>query len=166
MKNRKLLLAALIAASCALPLAAAAQSVAATAPAFDLPGTAQPVRLAEMKGKLVYLDFWASWCVPCKQSFPWMNEMQAKYGPQGLVVIGVSVDNKRGDAEAFLKDTPAKFTIAFDTKGDTPKTYAIKGMPSSFLIGPDGKLLLAHTGFKDADKKDIEDKIRAALAKR
>lgn len=158
-------IAASVLFACALPLAASAQQVGQPAPAFDLPGAGKPVRLAEMKGKVVYLDFWASWCAPCKQSFPWMNEMQAKYGAQGLQVVGVSVDAKRSDAEEFLKGTPAQFTVAFDTKGESPKTYAIKGMPSSFLIGPDGRVLLAHTGFKDADKAELEAKIKAALAR-
>lgn len=148
-----------------LPLAASAQQVGQPAPPFDLPGAGKPVRLAELKGKVVYLDFWASWCAPCKQSFPWMNEMQAKYGAQGLQVVGVAVDAKRSDAEEFLKGSPAQFTVAFDTKGEWPKAYAIKGMPSSFLIGPDGRVLLAHTGFKDADKKVLEERIRAALAR-
>jgi len=161
MKFRSCVAGALLAL--ALPVAALAQQVGQSAPAFDLPGTASAVRLADMKGKVVYLDFWASWCAPCKQSFPWMNEMQAKYGPAGFQVVAINVDAKRSDAEEFLKGTPAQFTIAFDTKGESPKTYAIKGMPSSFLIGPDGRVLAAHTGFKDSDRKALEDKIRDAL---
>lgn len=163
MNFRSTLACALLA--CALPLGAIAQQVGQPAPALDLPGTTKQVRLSEMKGKVVYLDFWASWCAPCKQSFPWMNEMQAKYGAQGLQVVGVSVDAKRSDAEEFLKGTPAQFTVAFDTKGESPKTYAIKGMPSSFLIGADGRVLVSHAGFKEADKKLLEDQIKAALGR-
>ncbi|MDZ7652014.1 MAG: TlpA disulfide reductase family protein [Burkholderiaceae bacterium] len=161
MKFRTYLAGAVL--SLTLPLAATAQQVGQPAPSFDLPGSASAVRLADMKGKVVYLDFWASWCAPCKQSFPWMNEMQAKYGSAGFLVVAISVDAKRSDAEEFLKGTPAQFTVAFDTKGESPKTYAIKGMPSSFLIGPDGRVIATHTGFKDADRKALEDKIREAL---
>jgi cytochrome c biogenesis protein CcmG, thiol:disulfide interchange protein DsbE len=161
MKFRTYLAGAVL--SLTLPLAVTAQQVGQPAPPFDLPGATSAVRLADMKGKVVYLDFWASWCAPCKQSFPWMNEMQAKYGPAGLQIVAINVDAKRSDAEEFLKGTPAQFTVAFDTKGDSPRTYAIKGMPSSFLIGPDGRVLAAHAGFKDADKKLLEEQIRQAL---
>jgi cytochrome c biogenesis protein CcmG, thiol:disulfide interchange protein DsbE len=161
MSFRSMIAGALLALG--LPLTAGAQQVGQPAPGFDLPGATAAVRLSDLKGKLVYLDFWASWCAPCKQSFPWMNEMQAKYGPAGLQVVAINVDAKRSDAEEFLKGTPASFTIAFDTKGESPRTYAIKGMPSSFLIGPDGRVLATHAGFKDADKKLLEDQIRQAL---
>ena len=97
---------------------ASAQDVGKAAPAFDLPSSgAQNVRLADLKGRVVYVDFWASWCAPCKQSFPWMNDMQAKYGAKGLTVIGVNVDKKREDAAKFLDGTPAKFTVAYDSTG-------------------------------------------------
>jgi len=158
------LAAFLLTAVVALP--AMAQPSSGAAPAFDLPGTGKSVKLADLHGKLVYLDFWASWCAPCKTSFPWMNEMQAKYGPQGLQIVAINVDAKRADAEQFLAATPYQFTVAFDVKGETPKTYAIKGMPSSFLIGPDGRILVAHTGFRDSDRAELEAKIKQALAAR
>jgi thiol-disulfide isomerase/thioredoxin len=136
------------------------------APAFDLPGAAGQVRLADLRGKLVYVDFWASWCGPCRQSFPWMNEMQAKYGANGLHIVGIAVDNKREDAERFLVKTPAAFTVAFDTAGAAPKSYAIKGMPSSYLVAPDGRVLYAHAGFREQDKQALEEKIRQSLPKK
>ena len=93
--------------------AVSAKDVGKPAPAFDLPAAgAQKVRLADLKGRVVLVDFWASWCAPCKQSFPWMNEMQAKYGPKGLTIVGINVDKKREDADKFLTGTPAKFTVA------------------------------------------------------
>lgn len=120
---------------------------------------------ADLKGSVVYLDFWASWCAPCKQSFPWLNEMQAKYKDKGLKVVAINLDQKTADAEAFLKDTPAAFTIAFDAKGDSPSKFQVKGMPSSFLIGPDGTLIKVHSGFKPADRAELEAAIQVALAK-
>lgn len=165
MNLRKLGSALWIGASLQLGSAVAAE-VGKPAPAFDLPGASGQVKLADLRGKLVYVDFWASWCSPCKQSFPWMNEMQAKYGANGLQIVGIAVDNKREDAETFLKDTPAKFTVAFDTKGDSPKSYQIKGMPSSYLVAPDGRVLYAHAGFREQDKKELEEKIRQALPKK
>jgi cytochrome c biogenesis protein CcmG/thiol:disulfide interchange protein DsbE len=135
------------------------------APALELSGLSSQVSLSKLKGKVVYVDFWASWCGPCKQSFPWLNEMQAKYGAKGFQVIGVNVDAKRGDAETFLASTPAAFQIAFDPQGITPKSYQIKGMPSSVLVGPDGKVLFVHSGFRADERKELESAIVAALAK-
>jgi thiol-disulfide isomerase/thioredoxin len=148
--SRSLLIAGLTAA---VALANAAE-MGAPAPAFDLPGASGGVNL----------DFWASWCEPCKASFPWLNEMQAKYGAQGLQVVGVNVDAKQDDANRFLSETPAKFAVAFDRGGATPKSYGIKGMPSSVLIGADGKVLFEHKGFHAADKDKLEEQIKVALA--
>ncbi len=134
------------------------------APALELPGSTAPVSLAQLRGKVVFVDFWASWCGPCKQSFPWMNEMQAKYGAKGLQIVGVNVDAKRADADKFLAEVPANFRVAFDAQGDTPKRYQIKGMPSSVLVGPDGKVIQVHTGFRADERKQLEDAIVAALA--
>jgi cytochrome c biogenesis protein CcmG/thiol:disulfide interchange protein DsbE len=138
-----------------------AQDVGQPAPQFEVPGNSGNVRLADMKGKVVYVDFWASWCAPCKQSFPFMNDMQAKYGPRGFQIVGVTVDRKREDAEKFLASTPAKFTVGYDTTGKVAGTYKPKGMPTSFLIGADG---VVRMGFRDGDKADIEHAIEAALA--
>jgi thiol-disulfide isomerase/thioredoxin len=158
MKLIAVMLAAALGAS-----SASALEKGAPAPQFDLQGLDGAVKLAKLQGKVVYVDFWASWCGPCRQSFPWMNEMQAKYGPRGLQIVGINVDAKSEDAKTFLAATPAKFTIAFDPKGATPRQYGIKGMPSSVLIGPDGKVLLEHSGFREADRAELEAKIQSAL---
>jgi peroxiredoxin len=133
------------------------------APDFELPGAQGMVKLSSTTGSVVYVDFWASWCGPCRQSFSWMNSMQDKYRAQGLKVIGVNLDAKNEDAKKFLSQVPAKFTIAFDSKGLTPKNYGVKGMPTSFLIGRDGKIISQHLGFKEADRESLEKQIKAAL---
>jgi thiol-disulfide isomerase/thioredoxin len=158
MKLKMMMLAALLAASSAQAL-----EKGAPAPQFDLPGLDGAIKLAKLQGKVVYVDFWASWCGPCRQSFPWMNEMQARYGGKGLQIVGVNVDAKSDDARQFLTTTPARFAIAFDPQGATPRSYGIKGMPSSVLIGPDGKVLLEHSGFREADRAELESKIQSAL---
>jgi thiol-disulfide isomerase/thioredoxin len=140
-----------------------ASEVGQPAPQFTLPGASGQVSLSALKGKVVYVDFWASWCGPCKQSFPWMNDMQAKYGAQGLTIVGINVDKKRADADAFLASTPAKFTVAYDEQGTTPTAYKVKGMPSSYLVGRDGKVIAAHTGFRPEEAAALEAKLRAAL---
>lgn len=146
-----------------LGLQAAAVEVGDMPPAFNLTGRVGAVKLSDYAGKTVYLDFWASWCGPCKQSFPWMSDMQARYAAQGLRVVAINVDQRAEDAQAFLRKTPAHFDLAFDPTGQTPKAYAIKAMPTSVLIGPDGKVLSVHSGFKDNDRSALEQNIRQAL---
>ena len=148
--------------------AASALNVGDTAPNVTLPAStpAATVDLAKLKGKIVYVDFWASWCGPCKQSFPWMNDMHAKYAARGLEIVAINVDAKQADAERFLATTPAKFTVAFDAKGVTPKQFAVKAMPTSYLIDGDGKVLLVHAGFRDADRAALEAAIDNALTQR
>jgi len=133
------------------------------APDFELSGITGKVRLSALRGNVVYVDFWASWCGPCRQSFPWMNEMQRRYGGQGLHIVGVNVDTHEKDARDFLAETPAAFTVAFDSTGNTPRSYRIKGMPTSLLIDADGKVVYEHSGFRVADKAELEKRSQAAL---
>ena len=118
---------------------------------------------ADFAGKVIYLDFWASWCGPCKKSFPWMNAMQAKYGAEGLQIIAVDLDAKSQDGRRFLATFPASFGVVFDPAGTSARAYGVKGMPSSFIIGRDGKVALVHTGFSDASGDDLEESIVTAL---
>jgi thiol-disulfide isomerase/thioredoxin len=150
-------------AALSLPPPATALEVGQPAPAFSLNGPDGSVQLAQFKGKLVYIDFWASWCGPCRQSFPWMNEMQSRYGNQGLQIVGINVDARSDDARSFLAANPARFAIAYDPAGAAPRSYGIKGMPSSVLVGPDGKVLYEHSGFRPADRAALESRIQAAL---
>ena len=144
---------------------AAAVEAGQAAPTFALPtAKGDTVALDKLRGKVVYVDFWASWCGPCRRSFPWMNEMQQKYGGKGLVVVAVNVDKKRADADRFLAQNPAGFTIAFDEAGATPSTYDVKGMPSSYLIDPTGKVTFVERGFLDESKAVLEQKIAALVA--
>lgn len=126
----------------------------------------QQVRLADLKGKVVLVDFWASWCGPCKQSFPFMNDLQAKYKAQGLEVVAVNVDTKREDADKFLGEVPARFTVAFDPQGASARRFDVKSMPSSLLVGRDGKVVATHRGFRADDKDELERRVVAALGAR
>lgn len=145
---------------------ALALEVGEPAPRFSLSGLDRDkkVELNQFARQLVYVDFWASWCVPCRQSFPWMNQLQAKYKAQGLRVVAVNLDAKRGDAEKFLHDNAADFTIAFDPDGQTPRAYGVKGMPTSLLLDRDGRVLFRHMGFNAGAQGELEEKIRTHLA--
>ena len=160
---RGLFVALLLCACAGLAAAAGAPAAGEPAPAFSLAGQKDKVELAALRGKVVYLDFWASWCGPCKQSFPWMNQMQAKYGAAGLRIVAVNLDKKAEDAQRFLALAPANFTLAFDAAGSTPKRYGVMGMPTSVLIDAEGKVIYTHIGFRDEEKAELEKHIAAAL---
>lgn len=145
--------------------ASAGVRFAAAEPArdFTLPGVDHEIHLNAYRGKVVYLDFWASWCGPCRQSFPWMNAMQTRYAKDGLVIVAVNLDKDRGLAERFIADTEPAFQLAFDPAGATADDYAVEVMPSSYLIDRDGNLVARHRGFERASTDDLEDAIRDLL---
>jgi thiol-disulfide isomerase/thioredoxin len=120
--------------------------------------------LAQFRGKVVVIDFWASWCAPCRQSFPWLNEMHARYRDRGLVVIGVNVDRERADADRFLKQTPADFTIVYDPDGTLAARYQVPGMPSSYIIGRDGQQAGVHIGFRNGTREEREAELEGLLS--
>jgi thiol-disulfide isomerase/thioredoxin len=117
------------------------------APEFDL---------RDFRGKVVVLDFWASWCVPCRRSFPWMNSMQEKYADDGLVIIGVNLDAQDADAQAFLAETPADFLIISDPEGTLAREHDVIAMPTSYIFDRDGNLVTRHLGFKVKRQEEYE----------
>jgi cytochrome c biogenesis protein CcmG, thiol:disulfide interchange protein DsbE len=154
----------LLLALCTLTPALAAPAVGKTAPDFEVAGVGtSKVDLAHLKGKVVYLDFWASWCPACQQAFPWLNTMQERYGARGLQVVGLSVEVKREEADAFLVDHPAGFLVGFDVANKVPRIYNVRGMPTSLLIGADGRIRLIHDGYTPADGAVLEKAIVEAL---
>ena len=135
----------------------------ANAPPFSLPGPSGTVSLAGLAGKVVYVDFWASWCAPCQQSFPWMAALHARYAAKGLAVVAISLDKDREAADAFLLEHPTPFLIAFDPSGKTAEAYHVTAMPSSYLVGPTGLILRSMAGFDTAGTGTLEQAIREAL---
>jgi len=131
---------------------------------FQLPTREGHISLSDLKGEVVYLDFWASWCLPCRKSFPWMNELQARYQEQGLKVIAINLDEDRAVAERFLEQLPAHFSVAFDPRGQSAENYQVLGMPSSYIIDRQGQLQLTHVGFRERDKEMVEKSIRYWLS--
>ncbi len=125
---------------------------------------AEDLDLEQYRGQVVYVDFWASWCIPCKKSFPWMNEMHQKYKDQGLKIIAVNVDENSADAEKFLADTPAEFMILRDPEGKLAKQYKLVGMPTSLLFDTQGKLVTRHVGFKTSKTESYETAIKKLLS--
>jgi thiol-disulfide isomerase/thioredoxin len=106
-----------------------------------------PLDLDQYRGKVVYLDFWASWCGPCKLSFPYMQKMVSRYPSSDFTVLAVNVDRQRDRADDFLKQVGNRLPVIYDPTGAIASRFAIKGMPSSVLIGRDGRVRYVHTGF-------------------
>ncbi|NNL07300.1 MAG: TlpA family protein disulfide reductase [Gammaproteobacteria bacterium] len=133
------------------------------APAIHLPAIEGEVDLVQLQDKLVYLDFWASWCDPCRDSFPWMAEMKEKYGSDGLEVVAVNLDKERTLADKFLDTMKVNFVVAFDASGESAEKYKLRGMPGSYLIGRDGNIQASNLGFNDRDKAKLEAALKVLL---
>lgn len=127
---------------------------------------ASPLDLTALRGRVVYLDFWASWCGPCRQSFPWMQTLKNTYENQGLTIVAVNLDADRVDAEKFLKQFKPSFDVRFDPEGKLAELYKVKSMPSSVLIDRHGVTRFAHMGFRPVDGALYEAQVRELLAEK
>jgi cytochrome c biogenesis protein CcmG/thiol:disulfide interchange protein DsbE len=136
------------------------------APDFTLPDIQDgkpAITLSELRGKTVYVDFWASWCAPCLRSMPLINELYAQYRDQGFEVIAINVDDPIEDGREFLLDTPLDYLIAADTKNEVLELYGVRGMPTSFLVDSEGVVRMVHMGFRDNDIVLIETAVTGLL---
>jgi thiol-disulfide isomerase/thioredoxin len=118
--------------------------------------------LESLKGKPVLVDFWASWCGPCRESFPWMDEIKKKY-PE-LEIIAINLDEERVDADEFLLEMPTELNIVFDPEGELAEKYRVDAMPSSYLIDANGNIVVEHTGFFADKTTEYEASIKQLLA--
>jgi peroxiredoxin len=128
----------------------------------DLQG--KPVKLAEMRGKVVLVDFWASWCAPCREELPWLEKLYAAHRARGFEVVAVNQDESVENARRFLKAHPLTFRVAHDIGGKVADRFSPAKMPSSFLIDGKGKVRYVHAGFRAADAKSIEAEVSKLLA--
>jgi len=119
----------------------------------------------EYRGKVVYLDFWASWCKPCRKSFPWMNQLQNEYSKDKFVVVAVNLDKDKSLAKSFLKDNPADFKIIYDSAGNLAKKFKVQSMPTSIVFDQNGKIIHQHRGFFETKTPHYKANIIDALNK-
>ena len=137
-----------------------------TMPEFALTnvdGSATTSSAEVSRSKLTYVDFWATWCGPCKQSFPFMNELVEKYGDKGLTVTAISLDEETSDVAVFLKSMPASFGVFYGDSDDIGEKVQPPGMPSSVLIDENGKIVALHVGYNDKIAAKVEAEIQALL---
>ena len=143
----------------------ASSSDNSAAPNFSLPMISKEgkVNLEDLKGRVVYVDFWATWCPPCRRSFPWMEEMHTRYHEDGLTIVAISVDAKYELAEKFIQELNPSFISAHDPGKKTAKLYKLRAMPSSYLIDRNGNIISTHLGFRTSRSHKVEAEIKAAL---
>lgn len=112
--------------------------------------------LKQLKGKVVYLDFWASWCAPCAKSFPFLNTLHTDLNDKGVEIAAVNLDENPNDAKEFLEKYPANFPIITDNLAQCAEQFGVKAMPSSYLIDRKGVIRHIHLGFKPSDTDDLK----------
>lgn len=159
------LAAVLAAARCAVRAVALLAALALLGPLARVAHATEPaLDLSAHAGKVVYVDFWASWCMPCRASFPWMNTLQEELEEEGLVVIGVNTGDDPREAARFLEEVPAVFGIVTDTDGSIARAYGLEGMPMAFVHDRSGELVASHVGFDERMAEERAEELRALVA--
>jgi len=126
----------------------------------------QLYNLQQFKGKVIYVDFWASWCGPCAKSFPFMNELSRDLKDKGLQVIGVNLDETSADAQNFLAKYPANFVIAADTNEQCAKDFGVQAMPSTYIVDRNGTVRHVHLGFRLGESGELRVLVEQLLAEK
>ena len=155
---RLLLLAAFVLAPTA---ALAAGGIGQPAPDFTLKRLdGKNVRLAELRGDVVMINFWATWCGPCRQEMPLLDKLYANYKDLGFVLLGVNVEADAKAMGKYLKDVPVSFPILSDSSNSVAKLYGVAGMPSTVLVDRDGKVRFVHRGYKPGYEHEYEKQVK------
>jgi peroxiredoxin len=144
--------------------AGAAPPAPAPAPDFALPARdGGEVRLSDLKGQVVMINFWATWCGPCRQEMPLLEQLQDRYEPLGFTLLGVNVEPDPAAASAWLKGVPVTFPILFDTRNAVAESFGVQGMPSSVFVDREGRVRYVHRGYKSGDEAQYADLIRSLV---
>jgi peroxiredoxin len=143
---------------------AAGGDAAGPAPAFALTNLAgQSDALSQYKGQVVMVNFWATWCGPCQQEMPLLDQMYKKYKPAGFTLIGVNVDKEAPAVKELLARKPVSFPVLLDPANQVSKAYHVDEMPSSVIIDRKGQIRYIHRGYKPGDENEYQDRIRQLI---
>ncbi|QIZ85782.1 TlpA family protein disulfide reductase [Bermanella marisrubri] len=136
-----------------------------TAPNFRLPllDSQKKVSLKQYRGKVVYVDFWASWCGPCRQSLPLLTKLRAEMKKQPFEVLAINLDEEVDAAKGFLKQYPVNYPVLLDPEGNVAAQYQLPGMPTSFIVDKRGRIKHVHVGFKPQDIDKIRQQVKSLL---
>ena len=157
---RRLLTTALL----MLATAASAAVVEGPAPDFTLKAAnGENIKLSEFRGDVVMINFWASWCAPCRQEMPLLDKLYAKYSPMGFTLLGVNVEEDPAQARRLLEEIPVRFPILFDTRNEVSRLYQVEAMPSTVLVDRDGRLRFLHKGYLPGYEKKYEAEVKALV---
>ncbi|MEM8497422.1 MAG: TlpA disulfide reductase family protein [Pseudomonadota bacterium] len=137
--------------------------VSAVAATDELIIDAEDFEPAAYKGKVLYLDFWASWCGPCRATFPLMNDLRQTYSEDELAIVAVNLDGQRSNADRFLKQYPASFSVLYDPEGVLASRYQLPGMPTSYTYDSHGELVHTHIGFQENDAAVVRERLAELL---
>ncbi len=155
----RLLMACLVSLMC-VSLAGAA-AVKGPAPNFTLKSmSGKNLKLSEMTGNVVLINFWASWCGPCREEMPLLNALHKKYAPLGFTVLGVNVEEQLDGARGFLSNVPVDFPILLDNKNKVSKQYKVIAMPTTVVVDRDGNMRYLHEGYKPGDEKKYRQMVK------
>ena len=142
----------------------AASTAAGPAPDFTLKSNSgKNIKLSELRGQVVMINFWASWCGPCRQEMPLLDQLYKRYQPMGFTLLGVNVEEDSSAADKILKEIPVSFPVLYDNKSKVSESYQVQAMPSTFLIDRDGKLRYLHKGYRPGTEEDYQKQIRELI---
>ena len=125
--------------------------------------TGKNLRLSDFRGQVVMINFWASWCGPCRQEMPILDQLYKRYGKLGFTLLGVNVEQDSSKANAYLKDIPVSFPILYDTANQTSKLYNVNAMPTTVMVDRNGNMRFIHHGYKPGYEKDYKKQIKALI---
>lgn len=156
------LLTALIASL--LLVSATADELRGPAPDFSLQSMdGGMVKLSDLRGQVVMVNFWATWCGPCRQEMPHLEALYQRYGDLGFTLLGVNVEEDSSGADEFLAETPVSFPILFDPENHVSELYDVVAMPSTVLVDRSGNMRFIHHGYQPGYENDYQSQIRALI---
>ncbi len=164
MNTKKLLILVVSAFLCFSLTSTHAKDLKGPAKDFTLKSnTGKNIRLKDLRGQVVMLNFWASWCAPCREEMPLLDKLYQRYNPSGFQLLGVNVEADPKDADKLLKKIPVSFPILYDTSSQVSEAYKVAAMPTTVLIDCDGNLAYLHKGYKPGEEKIYQSKVKELL---